>query len=64
MPDTTLYYTELLSGEGMTEAKSVKCYDKASNCAEVLGLKGGCHKHGEECKKVMPCLHSHHAYFL
>ena len=46
----------------MKEAKSVKCYDKALNCAEVLGLKGGCHKHGENCKKVRPCLHSH-GYF-
>ena len=43
----------------MKEAKSVKCYDKALNCAEVLGLKGGGHKHGENCKKVRPCLHSY-----
>ena len=47
-----VHYTELLSGEGMTEAKSVQCYDKASNCAEVLGLKGACHRHGKDCKKV------------
>ena len=43
----------------MKEAKSVKCYDSKTNCAEVLGWKGGCHQHGEDCKKVRPCLHSH-----
>ena len=62
LPPSLLYlqhFIELLLGEGMKEAKSVKCYDSKTNCAEVLGWKGGCHKHGEDCKKVRPCLHSY-----
>ena len=36
----------------MTPAESYKCYDSKSNCAEVAEWRGGCHKHGDSCRKV------------
>ena len=43
-------------GEDLTTpARSVECFDAASNCADVAERKGGCFKHGKEsCKKVRP----------
>ena len=43
-------------GEDLTTpARSVECFDAASNCAEVAEWKGGCYEHGKEkCKKVRP----------
>ena len=37
----------------MTPAESYKCYDSKSNCAEVAEWRGGCHKHGDSCRKVI-----------
>ena len=42
-------------GEDLTTpARSVECFDAASNCADVAERKGGCYKHHEKCKKVRP----------
>ena len=45
-------------GEDLTTpARSVECFDAASNCADVAERKGGCYEHGEKsCKKVRPSL--------
>ena len=47
----------------MTPAESYKCYDSKSNCAEVAEWRGGCHKHGDSCRKVN-IDHLRKSYFL
>ena len=48
----------------MTPAESYKCYDSKSNCAEVAEWRGGCHKHGDSCRKVTKYNLRKKSYFL